>query len=207
MYAKISKNLLSCGSLSKDQSCQLNWTVNTTGAIGSEWKIGVLFNSSSTDVDDNHTNNATIRIIECTEVFTIRWNKIDFGNLNPNTTDNEATGNDNKTYNISNLGTCTLQIWIRGTDLTNTTPRQPYDIIHTIGVDNITWSNTTNVSTSAYSMDKSYVILNSSFDPTVFKNITTYYWLRVPPIPALKYNGTVTLCANTTQESGETGSC
>jgi len=198
---------ISCGSMNENDFCQLNWTINATGDYVNEWKIGVLFNSSSGSVTDNHTDNATIKIIECNEAFTIRWNKIDFSNLNPNTDDNKATGNDNYTYNISNTGTCTLEVWIKGTDLTNTTTRTPSTLNHTINVGNITWSNTTNISTSGYTMTKNYVILNSSFDQTLFKNITTYYWISVPPIPAGKYNGTITYCANTTQQSGELGSC
>jgi len=199
--------LQSCGSMSQNQVCQLNWTINATGDFIKGWKIGVLFNSSSSSVTKNHTNNATIKIVECHDAaVTIRWGNLDFSDLVPNTNNNSAPGNNNKTYNISNLGTCTLNVWIKGTNLTNTTPRDPADIIHTISVGNLTWSNTTNVSTSAYIMNESYVILNSSYSPTI-KNITTYYWLSVPPIPAGGYNGTITYCANTSQQSGESGSC
>jgi len=55
--------LQSCGSLFKDQSCQLNWTVNATGDLGKEYKIGTLFNSSYNSVKQNHTNNATVKIL------------------------------------------------------------------------------------------------------------------------------------------------
>jgi hypothetical protein len=199
--------LQSCGNMNQNDFCQLNWTLNATGNFIAGWKIGVLFNSSSAGVTQNHTNNATINILECHDASaTIRWNNIDFSNLDPNTTANKAPGNNNQTFNISNLGTCTLKIWIKGTDLTNTTSREPSNVIPIIGVDNITWSNTTNISANAYPMTKNYVILNSSFSSNI-KNITTYYWLSIPPIPAGGYNGTITFCSNTTQSSGESGSC
>jgi hypothetical protein len=202
MYAKLSKNSLSCGSLSQDQSCQLNWTVNATGAIDSAYKVGVLFNSSYSTVTKNHTNNATITIIECTENMNIGWSSIYFGNLRPNTTSNSAPGNLNNIYNITNTGTCTLKIWIKGTDIQNTS--LPYPNI--IGVSNFTWSNTTNDYSSSYAMTESYDLLNSSLTPTI-KNITTYYWLRVPPVYAGNYTGTLYICENTTQQSGLTSTC
>jgi hypothetical protein len=194
--------LQSCGSLNKDQSCQLNWTLNATGAPISGYKIGVLFNSSYSSVTQNHTNNATITIIECTESMSIGWSSIYFGYVNPNTAGTEAPGNDNKLYNITNTGTCTLKTWIKGTDLENTT--LPYPNI--IGTGNLTWSNTTNSSTSSYAMTTFYTLLNSSLTPTI-KNITTYYWLSVPPVYAGQYNGTIYICENTTQQSGASNTC
>ncbi len=196
----------SCGTLNQDDFCQLNWTINATGTPIVEYKIGVLFNSSDGSVADNHTDNATIRIIECIESFTVRWNTINFGTINPNTGNNAATGNSNLTYNISNTGTCNLSIWLKGSDLINTTFRESPETNHTINVGNITWHNTTDDYSGAYTLVKDYVILNSTFVPTM-GNITTYYWLTVPPIPAGKYNGTMTYCANTSQQSGGSGSC
>jgi hypothetical protein len=202
MYAKITKNPLSCDTLNKDQSCQLNWTVNATGTPISDYKIGVLFNSSYSTVTKNHTNNATITIIECTESMNIGWSSIYFGNLRPNSTSNPAPGNLNNIYNITNTGTCTLKIWIKGTHIQNTS--LPYPNI--IGVSNFTWSNTTNDYNSGYAMTQSYDLLNSSLTPTI-KNITTYYWLRVPPVYAGNYTGTLYICENTTQQSGLTSTC
>jgi hypothetical protein len=199
-YAPLSR--LSCGTLNKDQTCQLNWTLNATGTPISGYKIGVLFNSSYSSVTQNHTNNATITIIECTESMSIGWSSIYFGYVGPNTVGTEAPGNDNKLYNITNTGTCTLKTWIKGTDLENTTLPYP----NMIGTGNLTWSNTTNSSTSSYAMTTSYTLLNSSLTPTI-KNITTYYWLSVPPVYAGQYNGTIYICENTTQQSGASNTC
>jgi hypothetical protein len=201
-YIGINGDILACGNLNKDQSCQLNWTVNATGNYVNAWKIGVLFNSSDSGVVNNHTDNATVKIIECTHSRTLSWSSIDFSNLNPNTagSSNPAPGNSNKLYNISNTGTCTLQVWINGSDLINTTYNTQ------INVGNITWNNRTNDYTTSYLLNKTYVLINSSLTPTI-KNLTTYYWLAVPPITAGKYNGNLIICTNTTKQSGQNEVC
>ena len=195
-------SMISCGSLSKDQSCQLNWTINATGDIGGEWKIGVLFNSSDSSIQQNHTGNATIRILECHESISFNWN-LNFGTLNPNTpgSNNPAPGNNNKLYNVTNTGTCTLSMWIKGTDITNNTLPPP----NTIGVGNLTW-NTVNDYTTSSNMSKDYSLITSDFTPEM-RNITTYYWLSVPPVYAGSYTGTITICGNTSQQSGSNGVC
>jgi len=55
-------NPKSCGSLSNGQTCQLNWTLNTTGEINSIYKIDVKFNSSISENLDNDTKDAFINI-------------------------------------------------------------------------------------------------------------------------------------------------
>ena len=203
-FYNTSGNILqSCGSMSQDQSCQLNWTINATGDYIKGWKIGVLFNSSSSVVADNHTDNATIKILECTDSgISLAWSSIDFGILNATTANNSAPGNSNDTYNITNLGTCTLKLWIKGTDIQNTSLSYPNLIL----VGNLTWNNETNDVTSAYLMTKSYVIVNETFSSDI-PNITTYYWLSVPRVYAGRYNGTKTLCHNTSQQSGSSDVC
>jgi len=196
-------NTKSCGSLSNGQSCQLNWTLNTTGDFIKGYKIGVLFNSSL-DYLQNHTNNATITIIECTEDSDIGWNSIDFGNLNPNTggSGNPAPGNNNNLYNVTNKGTCTLKIWIKGTDIQNSSLSYP----NIIKVGNLSWSNTTSSYANSYPMTTYYSLLNSSLTASA-KNVTTYYWLSMPPITAGRYNGSIYICRNTSQQSGSTMVC
>jgi hypothetical protein len=188
--------------LSENEFCNISWTINATGNYINSWLIGILFNSSQTDVTQNHTGNATKRIVECLDSVSFAWNSIDFSTLVPSTNYNKALGNDNQLYNITNLGTCTLTVWIKGTDLQNTSLQYP----NTIAVGNLSWSNTTNVSMSSYNMTKNYVILNSSFTPNVL-NITTYYWLSVPAVWAGRYNGTMTICTNTSQQSGIVDNC
>lgn len=174
----------SCGTMNSEDSCQLNWTINATGNVNSNWKIGVLFNSSYTDITNNNTNNATISILSCTEDFNLNWNSIKFGLLDPSTGPTKAPGNDDSLYNITvNPDSCNLDFYISGTDLTNTTLQSE------IGVGNITWSNTSNSSSTSY---------NLSYESNVIKlnvakntNVTTWYWINVPAVYAGYYNGNI----------------
>ena len=184
-----SYSLKSCGTLYEDQTCQLDWMVNATGDIGTSWEIGVLFNSSYPEIQQNHTDNVTISITTCMEDIELAWTSIDFGQLTPSLNHNNATNNDKKIYNITNKGICPLTLWIKGTDLENSTYGSR------INVGNLSWSNTTNDYTNSYNMTYSYVILNPSLSPK--ENLTTYYWLFVPPIYSGYYTGSVYICGNT----------
>ncbi len=179
--------------LSQDEFCNITWTVNATGTQNSVWKIGVLFNSSISGIDDNHTNNATITITEEQESIKLSWTKITFPNLAPSTAGNNATNNNIGGYNITNDGTCTLQTWINGTDLTN---QSITPVPSTIGVGNISYSNSTNDYASSTRMTTSYALIGASH--TADTNITTYYWFDVPSIYAGNYTGNVTICGNCT---------
>ncbi|MFH1473651.1 MAG: hypothetical protein ABIE55_02035 [Candidatus Aenigmatarchaeota archaeon] len=174
----------SCGTMKLGDFCQLNWTINATGNVNSDWKINVLFNSSYIDMLDNSTNSATITINDCTVDMTVQWPSINFGSLIPGTTENGADGNDGDEYNITvNPGSCNLDFYINGTNLTNTT----YNSL--IPVNNVTWSNTTN--DYAESFELSYTINVLKLDVPENTNITTWYWINVPAVYAGYYNGTV----------------
>jgi len=55
-------NLQSCGSMENSQTCELNWTVNATGAQGTGWNIDVSFNSTLAGVSQNDTANRQVNI-------------------------------------------------------------------------------------------------------------------------------------------------
>ena len=178
--------LKSCGIMYKDQTCQLNWTINATGDTNTAWKVGVLFNSSYPEIQENHTENATVSITSCTEDFTLSWSSISFGTLNPSTEQNPAPGNENNEYNITvNPGSCNLNLYIKGTDLVNET------LNSIIGVGNITWSNTSNSYLESFNLTKTEQVIKLNVPPET--NITTWYWINVPPIYAGYYNGTITI--------------
>jgi hypothetical protein len=174
----------SCGNLGLDQTCTLTWLINATGDVGSSWKIGVLFNSSSANVQTNHTNNATVSIISCVVDMTTQFNSIDFGELNPNTQQNPALNNSQNYYNITvNQGSCNLDLYIKATDLTNSS------LTTYIGVGNLTYSNTSNSYTESFNLTKTYQAIKLNVAPV--NNVTTWYWINVPPVYAGYYNGTI----------------
>jgi len=178
--------LKSCGIMYKDQTCKLNWTVNATGDIDTYWKIGVLFNSSYPEIQENHTDNSTVSIIPCTEDFSLSWSSIKFGLLNPGTIEEPAPKNDNNGYNITvNPGSCNLDFYIKGTDLENKT------LNSVIEIGNITWSNTSNSYSSSFSLTKADDVIKLNVPQKT--NVTTWYWINVPFVYTGYYNGTITI--------------
>jgi hypothetical protein len=177
--------------LDANEFCNLTWTVNATGDIDTSWKVGVLFNSSYSEIQWNHTRNATVSITSCTEEISLAWTSIDFGLLTPSTNYNSAPYNNQNFYNITNRGTCILNLWIKGIDLQNTT----YNSIIKVG--NLSWSNYSSSYTEFHeNMTYSYVLLDLSLPSG--ENLTTYYWLSVPPVYAGYYKGSVYICGNYT---------
>ncbi|MEM7825374.1 MAG: hypothetical protein QW412_00760 [Candidatus Aenigmatarchaeota archaeon] len=176
--------------LEENEFCNLTWIINATGEVESSWKLGVLFNSSFQV--RNHTINSTVTITLIIESISFSFDHIDFGVLIPNTKaeNNPAPGNTYNYYNITNTGTCELQLWIKGTDLINSTFNS------FISVGNLSWSNSTNVYDEGlvYPLTYSYKLLYSSLLPSF--NATTYYWLSVPSVYAGVYRGTITVCGN-----------
>ncbi|MEM5846800.1 MAG: sialidase family protein [Candidatus Aenigmatarchaeota archaeon] len=180
--------------LDENEFCNLTWVVNASGDVNSVWKIGVLFNSSLTEVQQNHTQNSTITIVSGIEIesLILSWDFIDFGFLTPSTPaeNNPAPGNENNLYNITVIGACSPNIWIKGTDLTNST----YNSF--IAVGNLSWSNSSNIynPSTVYPLDYYYKLLYSALPPN--SNLTLYYWLSVPSVYAGIYKGTITICGN-----------
>jgi hypothetical protein len=174
----------SCGILNQGDSCQLNWTINATGDVGKEWKIGAMFNSSYTGIQNNSTKSATVSIIPCTQDFTLQWHSINFGLLNPSTKENKAPGNDNNEYNITvNSGSCNLDFYIKGTELENK------NFSSGIGVGNVTWSNTNNDYAQSFDLSDQYFLFRSNVSQNNY--FTSWYWINVPPVYSGYYNGTI----------------
>jgi hypothetical protein len=178
--------LKSCDVLYKDQSCQLNWTLNTTGDTSTYWKIGILFNSSYDEVQNNSTANATTSIIPCTSDIEVSWMSIDFGLLNPSSGPYDAPGNLNNGYKITvKEGSCNSNLYIRGVDLENN------DLNSVIGVGNVTWSNESDDYQNSFTLSNMDQLIKSNVPQKT--SITTWYWLNVPSVYAGFYNGTITI--------------
>ncbi len=173
-----------CGTMFSGDFCQLNWTVNATGDLNTIWKVGVLFNSSYTDIVENSTENSTISIFPCSINFNLSWSSIKFGLLDPSTGPNEAPGNSNNEYNITvNPGSCDLDFYINGTTLTDTALNSQ------IEVGNISWSNTSNNYTESFKLSSQVGAV--SIKAAESTNVTTWYWINVPPVYSGYYNGMI----------------
>ncbi|MCD6371356.1 MAG: hypothetical protein J7L39_01400 [Candidatus Aenigmarchaeota archaeon] len=170
-----------CGNLLQDQSCKLSWLINATGPINSVWSIDVYFNASLTS---NDTSNAFIEILDCLVDITLHFSEVKFGELTPSTVKNPAVGNSQNLYNVSvNEGSCTTNLYIRGDNLVNTT----YNSF--IGIGNITFSNTTNDYSASSSLSSSYQVLRLNIPENT--NVTTWFWINVPPVYAGYYRGII----------------
>lgn len=188
IYDSPAASMLACPSnpLDPGEFCNVTWTVNATGAQGSAWKLGALFNSSlSPVVADNHTDNVTVTIASCAVDFDVHWASIDFGESNPSTENISAPGNAGDEYNLTvNVGSCAADFYINSTDLRNIT----YST--NVSASNVSWSNV--------SSDIDAGFFRMSQTPRIFAgdvgfgtNVTTWYWLTVPPAFAGIYNATI----------------
>ena len=162
--------------LEENETCFLNWTINSTGALKSKWKLDVLFESAYT-----HPNSTQAIQIEITKVLimSLSWNEISFGVVEPLTTGNPALLNDQLGYNISiNENSNDVDdLWIRGTDLLPETVTELNSIIYKIGVGNITWNDDENNynSINTTRLSKNYALMRSSIPSGTV--ISTYYWI------------------------------
>ncbi len=181
--------------LEEDEYCNITWTVNATGTIGSNYEIGVLFQSNYTGVSVNYTGNNTVEIADCFIDISLYWSAVSFGSLIPGERGN-ASGNDNDEYNITIESTtsCNIDLYINGTDIENTS------LGYTIGVGNVSWNNVSNDYASSYSLSNSWNPVKKVVPPST--NTTTWYWLDMPCcIASGFYEGSVEIMGIKTGES------
>jgi len=175
--------------LEAGEYCELTWTVNATGSVGSSYKIGVLFESNIPEVPDNYTSNSTVQIVSCILDITLQWDNISFGFLDPGTENKSAPGNDDERYNITveSTTTCNIDLYIQGNDL-----QRVLGGGYVIGVGNITWSDENNDYDTSHALDYTWSLISADVPPGT--NTTTYYWINVPySILEGEYNGTLTI--------------
>ena len=171
--------------LSENEYCNITWTLNATDSGLDVWKLDVNFSSNSGWTTKNVTLSSEIEVTSCTVDLTVTWSAIDFNDpLTPNTYENPALGNDNNLYNITiNDGSCNTDLYIKGTDMENDSAG------YVLGVGNLTWNNVSDSYATSYNMTDTYAPLKIDMPPLT--NVTTWYWINVPPIFAADYNGTV----------------
>jgi len=169
--------------LNTNAFCNLTWIINASGNINTDWKIGVFFNSSYSEVPSNTTKNASVSIIGCVEDFSLTFSSIDFGILIPNTYNNPAPGNSLKLYNITLApGACNLDFYIKGDDLIG----KNYGTI--LKISNVSVSNSSNDVSKSFRLSQTNQLLFYNLTPASYP---TYYWIDLPPIYADQYIGTI----------------
>ena len=176
IFFTTSLNPQTCGTITVGGSpCELTWSINATGTIGSKYNLGVDFLSQSASVPFNTTNYTTINIIASVLSITISTPLTDlwFSNpLSPGTTDNAATNNTLSYYNITcdyNPGNCNISI--KGNDDLLSGP-------NLIGVSNLSWNQTQNSPSVSKILTKAYDAINETLGDDRTQII--YFWLDIP---------------------------
>jgi hypothetical protein len=175
--------------LNVNDSCVLNWTINSTGVLGSLWKLDVLFNG--TTAQGNNTNYTKIEITKVL-ILHLSDNTIDWGLQDPQDTCISAPDNPINISLDSNSNDAD-GIYIKGADLTNGS--------NAIAAGNVTWGKSDsclNAKTDGNFLSYSWAeILNSSYSKAGVSQ-DTYYWIDIPAVPALRYHGYAYVMANAT---------
>ena len=183
------QNPKNCSTLNVNDSCILNWTINSTGAFGSLWKLDVLFNG--TTAQSNNTNYTKIKITKVL-ILHLSDHTIDWGILDPQITCNASPTNPINVSLDPNSNDAD-GIYIKGTNLVNGSDFIP--------VGNVTWGKSNNCLTAksdGHFLSYSWAeILNSTYAKAGVSQ-DTYYWIDIPAVPALRYHGYAYIMANAT---------
>jgi len=182
------QNPVSCGTLDENESCVLNWTINSTGDLHTLWNLDVLF--TGTQSSDNNTNNTKIDIsivlimslsnYQLSATVEPTWpdvNKVELAggpvHVTINENSNDAEG-----------------IYIKGSNLTGPSN-------YSIYVENMSYAfvNNSGVSTD---ITESYENLLSPAPAGT--NQSTYYWINTPQgVTTGYYYGYIYIMANATE--------
>jgi hypothetical protein len=176
--------------LSKDEECELTWIVNSTWNLGTVWNISVNFTGTKTP--ENETDRSLVEIGKVL-VFSLTYDKLRFGLIDPGVSDTAAEYNDNDYYNVSvNANSNYLDfLWIKGTKLVGQKNKA-----YNISIGNVTWGLVNNPGGSN-PVGEDYSLVDTNVPSG--QNKTMYYWIDVPyGISYQQYKGNMTIMANAT---------
>ncbi len=181
------QNPVSCGTLNENESCLLNWTINSTGNLHTLWNLDVLF--TGTQSSNNNTNNTKIDISivlimslsnnQLSATVEPSWpsvNKVELAGgpvyVTINENSNDAEG-----------------IYIKGSNLTGPSG-------YSIYVENMSYAFVNNSGVGA-DITESYQDMVSPAPAGT--NQSTYYWINTPQgITTGYYYGYIYIMANAT---------
>src|SRR3989338_4396594 len=177
-FYTIENNSWICGTMVVGDRCNITWTVNTTGVIGTTWKLGVNFTSDNGAILSNVTNYTEINIIDSTLSITLSNNLTDvkFGaSLDPGTTNNPALGNDPSLYNITcgYSGGCNISIKAGHFDFVQTSGSS------TFRVENVSWNSPGNTTALVRRLNDTWPgVINASLADLAVQRI--FFWIDIP---------------------------
>jgi len=184
--------------LVQNESCELSWTVNASGDLGTQWSMDVEFDA--TKASSNDTNNTEINITKVL-ILSISWSEINFGVVSPNTVGINASLNNLGGYNITlhENSNDIDGLYIRGTNLSPQNVSGFGSITYGIAIGNISFNDNENNYSAATTerITEDYALVRATFPPGTVA--TTYFWADVPGGQyAQDYEGTLYVMVNAT---------
>lgn len=189
-FHTIGDNKKECAQLLSGESCTVLWDVNATGEKDSYHLLDTNASSSYSEMTSADTKDAEVQIKQVAAI-NLTWSTIDFGTLDPGSSNKSAEGNHNLTYNISvPENSNDVDIWVKGKDL------QSEDTDYTIGIGNMSYSLENDTATES-PIPYTYELVKQTVNASSILN--SFYWLDVPTgIYKGPYNGSITFKANLT---------
>ena len=187
-----SSNLACLEDMHENDVCEQTWQINATGEINTTWQFFTIYDSITYDwyIETNKTNNVNITIVEVSPPefisITLLGFPIDFGSLDPNAINSNASGNVNNSYiiRIENTTTVNTDIYQKGGDFTTNG--------YILGIGNMSWNTVNNVAASINMTNNYQDKVAENVANGTETNITMYYWLDIPTAQrAGDYNTTI----------------
>lgn len=184
-----SSNLACLQNMQAGDTCNQTWQVNATGEINTSYDFFTIYDSITYDnIETNRTSKVNITIVEAAAPsefisITLIGYPIGFGNLDQNTNDNPASGNDANQYiiRIDPETTVNTDIYQKGEDFTTNG--------YTLAIGNMSWNTENNVVTS--------INMTNNYQDKVAENVANgtdinmYYWIDIPLQRAGDYTSTI----------------
>ncbi|MGC9310092.1 MAG: DUF2341 domain-containing protein [Candidatus Aenigmatarchaeota archaeon] len=180
------QNPKSCGSLNQDESCTLNWTINSTGALNAVRALDVLFEAEG--AADNDTGNTAIEI-SIVLIMTLSNTSLEASVLPDETIQKNLLSGSPLYIALHENSNDAEGIYLRGTTLTGPAG-------YTMAVGNMSY-HTANLPDFATKLTSLYQTLVSPAPAAT--NQSSYYWVNTPQgVTAGTYTGFIYIMANAT---------
>ncbi len=179
--------------LGREESCDVDISVNSTGRLDTEHLLDVNASSNITEVESNDSEDRLVTIRSII-LMDLSWGTTQFEPAGPGSEEVPAMGNDDFKYNITitEQSNSADNLFARATPLTSEANPS-----YAIEPGNITLSLDQNPSEEDTRLSESFREIDVGRDLDPGSLIQTFFFLNVPPgIAAGDYNGTMMFKAN-----------
>ena len=161
-----SDNPQTCPNMQDQDTCEQTWQVKATGEINTIWEFFTIYDSDYEVIETKETAKISVTIVGGGEFISITFEgPIDFGNLDPSTSNNPASGNPYSII-INPETTIDVDIYQKGDDYAKGTDE--------ISIDNMKWNE---INSPGDSITSTYSLIMENIG---IGNYDIYYWLDIP---------------------------